>query len=164
MIIRVKNKHILEIDDFQFRCCIGKNGFTNNKIEGDKCTPKGKFRLSRIFYRADRIYKFKSKIEKIKIKKNMGWCDDPKSRHYNQLIYISKKKIKCEKLYRKDRKYDILIELDYNRKKIISNKGSAIFLHLTNNYKPTAGCVAISENDMKILIKILDKKNYIKID
>ena len=39
MIIRVRNKHILEIDDFQFRCCVGKNGFTNNKIEGDKCTP-----------------------------------------------------------------------------------------------------------------------------
>ena len=163
MIIRVRNKHILEIDDFQFRCCVGKNGLTNNKIEGDKCTPKGKLRLNRIFYRADRILKFKSKIEKIKIK-NMGWCDDPKSRHYNQLIYISKKKIKCEKLYRKDHKYDILIELDYNRKKIIPRKGSAIFLHLTNNYKPTAGCIAISENDMKILIKILNKKNYIKID
>ena len=117
MIIRLKNKHILEIDDFQFRCCIGKNGLTNNKIEGDKCTPKGKFTLNRIFYRADRIFKFKSKIEKIKIKKNMGWCDDPKSKDYNQLIHISKKKIKCEKLFRKDHKYDILIELDYNKKK-----------------------------------------------
>ena len=92
MIIRVRNKHILEIDDFQFRCCIGKNGLTNNKIEGDKCTPKGKFRLNRIFYRTGRILKFKSKIQKIRIKKNMGWCDDPKSKHYNQLIYISKKK------------------------------------------------------------------------
>ncbi len=90
--------------------------------------------------------------------------NDPKNRLYNQPIYISKKKIKCEKLYRKDRKYDILIELDYNREKIIPYKGSAIFLHLTNNYKPTAGCIAISENDMKILIKILDKKNYVKVD
>ena len=94
MIIRIRDKHILEIDDFQFRCCIGKRGLSNNKKEGDKCTPKGKFNLNKIFYRADRILKFKSKIEKIKIKKNMGWCDDPKSKHYNQLIYISKKKNK----------------------------------------------------------------------
>ena len=64
MIIRVRNKHILEIDDFQFRCCIGKRGLSNNKKEGDKCTPKGKFMLNKIFYRADRILKFKSKIEK----------------------------------------------------------------------------------------------------
>ena len=71
--------------------------------------------------------------------------------------------MKCERLYRKDSKYDILIEINYNRKKIIPFKGSAIFLHLTKNYKPTAGCIAIKRSDMEILIKILSKKNYIRI-
>ena len=164
MTILVKNKHTLQIDEFTFRCCIGKKGSTKNKKEGDKKTPIGTFKIENLYFRKDRLEKPSTLLKCIEIKKNMGWCDDPNSKHYNQLIYISKKKIKCEKLYRKDRKYDILIELDYNRKKIIPHKGSAIFLHLTNNFKPTAGCIAISENDMKILIKILNKKNYIKID
>ena len=162
MILKLINKHTLEIDDFQFRCCIGKKGLTKNKKEGDKCTPIGKFKLNRIFYRADRIQKFTSKIKKKVIKKDMGWCDDPNHKLYNQMIKISKN-INHEKLFRKDNNYDIIIELDYNRKKIIANKGSAIFLHITKNYESTAGCVAINKNDMQILIKILQKKNYIKI-
>ena len=162
MIIKLLNKHTLEIDDFQFRCCIGKKGLRKNKKEGDKSTPIGKFKLNRIFYRPDRIKKFNCKVKKIKIKKNMGWCDDPISKKYNRLIKTSNK-IKHEKLYRRDNKYDILIELDYNLKKIIPFAGSAIFLHLTKNYKPTAGCIAINLNDMRILIKILDKNNLIEI-
>ena len=162
MIIKLLNKHTLEIDDFQFRCCVGKKGLKKNKKEGDKSTPIGKFKLNRIFYRPDRIKKFNCKVKKIKIKKNMGWCDDPVSKKYNRLIKTSNK-IKHEKLYRRDNKYDILIELDYNLKKTIPFAGSAIFLHLTKNYKPTAGCIAINLNDMKILIKILDKNNLIEI-
>ena len=162
MIIRVRNKHILEIDDFQFRCCIGKYGLTNNKIEGDKCTPKGKFSLNRIFYRADRILKFKSKIEKIKIKKNMGWCDDPSSKFYNKLIDI-KLSANKEKIYRKDNKYDYFLVINYNRKKIVKNKGSAIFLHLTKNFKSTAGCIGVSQKDFLIIVKLLKKNSKIKI-
>ena len=162
MIIKLLNKHTLEIDDFQFRCCVGKKGLKKNKKEGDKSTPIGKFKLNRIFYRPDRIKKFNCKVKKIKIKKNMGWCDDPISKKYNRLIKTSNK-IKHEKLYRRDNKYDILIELDYNLKKTIPFAGSAIFLHLTKNYKPTAGCIAINLNDMRILIKILDKNNLIEI-
>ena len=162
MIIKLLNKHTLEIDDFQFRCCIGKKGLKKNKKEGDKSTPIGKFKLNRIFYRPDRIKKFNCKVKKIKIKKNMGWCDDPISKKYNRLIKTSNK-IKHEKLYRRDNKYDILIELDYNLKKITPFAGSAIFLHLTKNYKPTAGCIAINLNDMRILIKILDKNNLIEV-
>ena len=162
MIIKLLNKHTLEIDDFQFRCCVGEKGLKKNKKEGDKSTPIGKFKLNRIFYRPDRIKKFNCKVKKIKIKKNMGWCDDPVSKKYNRLIKTYNK-IKHEKLYRRDNKYDILIELDYNLKKTIPFAGSAIFLHLTKNYKPTAGCIAINLNDMRILIKILDKNNLIEI-
>lgn len=163
MIINLKNKHILEVDDFQFRCCIGKNGIKKIKFEGDKSTPAGLFRLLNLYYRPDRIDNLKCKINKIKIKKNMGWCDDPESKKYNQLIKINSEK-KFEKLYRKDHKYDLLIELDFNRVKTIPNKGSAIFLHLTNNYKPTAGCVAIKKKDFLILLKIIKKNTYLKIN
>ena len=92
----------------------------------------------------------------------MFWCDDPKSRFYNKLI-TNKINYSFERLYRNDTKYDVLIVIDYNLKKIVKNKGSAIFIHLTKNYKPTAGCIAISLKDMKILLRLLKKKNFIKI-
>ena len=93
----------------------------------------------------------------------MGWCDDlnfPKK--YNKLIKVNKK-IHHEKLYRKDRKYDLLIPINYNSKKIILGKGSCIFLHLTNNYNPTAGCIALKKKDFLILIKVINRKTKIKI-
>ena len=162
MVIKLKNKHILEVDEFQFRCCIGRKGITNNKVEGDLCTPKGKFKLKEIFFRHDRVKLFNSKIKIRKISKYMGWCDDIKSTKYNKLINI-REKYKHEKLYRKDNKYDYLIVLDYNLKKPVNGKGSAIFLHLTKNYKPTAGCIAINQNDFEILLKLIKKNTFIKI-
>ena len=98
MIIVLKNKHILKIDDFEFKCSVGKKGITKNKIEGDKKTPKGIFKLGPLFYRKDRIKKPFTKIKSFVIKKNMGWCDDIKDKkNYNKLINI-KKKIHHEKL------------------------------------------------------------------
>ena len=97
----------------------------------------------------------------IKIKKNMGWCDDPKSRYYNSLIKINKN-LKYEKLFRKDHLYDFFIEVDYNHKKK-PFKGSAIFIHLTKNYKPTKGCIALKEKDFLILLKLVTKKTYLNI-
>ena len=165
MIIFVKNKDTLLIDDFKFRCSIGKNGFNKKKLEGDLTTPKGKFDLGNIYYRSDRIQKPLSKLRSIPIKKNMGWCDDPNSRFYNKHIKIKKNlKIRYEKLYRKDNKYDLFILIKYNYKKPIKSKGSAIFLHLTKNYLPTKGCIAMCEKDFLILAKLIDKKTKIKIN
>ncbi len=162
MIIKVKNKETLEIDLFKFRCAVGQKGFTNKKVEGDKKTPRGIFSIGKLYYRDDRISQFETKLKSIQIKKNMGWCDDINSKNYNQLIKIDKKN-KYEKLYRRDHKYDLFIPIHYNTKPIIKNKGSAIFIHLTKNYKKTAGCVALSKNDFLILLKIINRKTKIKI-
>ena len=97
MIIYQKNKHSLTIDDFQFKCCIGKNGKSKKKREGDKKTPVGSFAIENLYYRSDRIKKPYTKLNCIKIKKDMGWCDDPLNKSYNKLIAI-KKNIKYEKL------------------------------------------------------------------
>ena len=165
MIIIVKNKDTLLIDDFKFRCSIGKNGFSKKKHEGDLTTPKGKFNLGDIYYRADRVQKPLSKLRSIAIKKNMGWCDDPNSKFYNKQIKIKKNfKIRCEKLYRKDHKYDFLILIKYNYKNPIKFKGSAIFLHLTKNYSPTKGCIALCKKDFLILAKLINKRTKIKIN
>ena len=104
-----------------------------------------------------------SKIKRKIIQKNLGWCNDPKNKNYNKEIKVSKK-IKYEKIYRNDYKYNYFIVIEYNIKKIIPNKGSAIFLHLTKDYKPTAGCIAISEKDFLILLKIVNKKTKININ
>ena len=163
MTIFVKNKHTLEIDDFRFKCCIGKKGSTLNKKEGDKKTPKGTFEIENLYFRKDRIQKPITSLKCVEIKKNMGWCDDINStKNYNKLIKINKK-IKHEKLTRKDHKYDLLIPIKYNFKKPIPNKGSCIFLHLTKNYKPTAGCIALKEKDFLIMLKIIKKNSKIKI-
>jgi len=162
MIIKLKNKHTLEVDEFQFRCSIGKNGIKRKKIEGDLSTPKGIFKFKEIFYRPDRVSLKTFNIKSRKITKSMGWCDDVKSKYYNKLV-TTKIKYKHEKLYRKDSNYDYFIVLDYNLKKTIKGKGSAIFLHLTQNYKPTEGCIAIQKKDFQILLKLIKKNTYIKI-
>ena len=162
MIIRLKNKDTLICDDFQFKCSIGKNGLKKNKLEGDNCTPKGTFSLGPVYYRNDRVDKPITKLKTIRINKQMVWCDDPSSISYNKKIKLNKK-IKAEKLYRKDKIYDIIIVINYNTRRIIRNKGSAIFIHVTNNYKPTKGCVALSLNDIEILLKIVKKNSKINI-
>tara|TARA_B100000902_G_C26558658_1_gene550781 strand:- start:33 stop:479 length:447 start_codon:yes stop_codon:yes gene_type:complete len=145
MTILVKNKETLIFNDFIFKCSTGKNGTTKSKVEGDKKTPVGTFSIGNLYFRNDKNQKPSTKIKCIPIKKSMGWCDDPNdSKNYNKLIKI-KKKIKHEKLYRKDSKYDFLIPIHYNTKKVLSGKGSAIFIHLTNNYKKTLGCVALKK-------------------
>ena len=162
MLITLKNKDTLIVSDFIFRCSVGKNQPKIKKKEGDKITPKGTFSIGKLYYRADKVRKPKTKITVRVIKKNMGWCDDPRSKHYNKEIKIDKR-IRHEKLFRNDNIYNYFIVINYNTKKIIPYKGSAIFLHLTNNYKPTNGCVAIKRNDFEVLLKLINKKTKIKI-
>ena len=162
MLLELKNKDTLFIDDFIIKCSIGKNGIKKKKKEGDNSTPRGIFTLESLYYRPDRVKKPLTRMLTKKITPSMGWCDDPKSYFYNKEINV-KNKIKCEKFFRKDNSYDYLIVLDYNRKKIIPGKGSAIFIHLTNSYKPTSGCVALKKKDFLILCKIVNKNCKIKI-
>ena len=163
MLIIIKNKETLICDDFIFKCCVGKNGFIKRKKEGDKKTPIGKFSLDNIYYRHDKKIKPISKLKSIKIRKTMGWCNDTKSeRHYNKLIN-TKTIFKHEKLFRRDYKYNLLIPIKYNFKKPIIGRGSCIFIHLTKNYKPTNGCIALKENDFLIMLKLINKNSKIKI-
>ena len=163
MIIILKNKVSLKFDEFLFKCTIGKKGLTKKKIEGDKKTPIGKFSLGNLYYRSDRILKPITRLKCIKIKKEMGWCDDIQSeKKYNKLVNINEK-VKHERLYRKDHKYDLLIPIKYNTKKPKLGKGSAIFLHLTSNFIPTKGCVALKKKDFLIMLRLINKKTKIKL-
>jgi len=163
MTILVKNKHTLQVDVFKFRCSIGKKGSTKNKKEGDQKTPRGTFEIENLYFRKDRKQKPLTLLNCIEIKKDMGWCDDVSfPRKYNKLFKI-KKKIKHEKLTRKDYKYDFLIPIKYNFKKPVTGNGSCIFIHLTKDYKSTAGCIALKEKDFLIMAKLIKKDSKIKI-
>ncbi len=163
MTIFLKNKYTLKIDDFHFKCCIGKNGITKNKIEGDKKTPYGIFEIEHLYFRKDRLKKPETFLKCIEIKDNMGWCDDIHNPgKYNKLIKTSEK-IKHEKLKRKDHKYDLFIPIKYNFNNPKTGLGSCIFIHLTNNFKPTHGCIALKKKDFLIMLKLIKKKTKIKI-
>ena len=144
--------------------CLRKSGNRQKKIEGDNITPKGNFRIVKVYYRKDRIKKIHTKFELIKIKKNMGWCSDPNSKNYNQQIKLPTR-FKHEKLYRKDSLYDIILFINYNINPIVKNKGSAIFIHIAKkNYKPTAGCIALKKEDLIKLLEIIKRNTRIYIN
>ena len=162
MTIIIKNKETLVFKDFNFKCCIGKNGTTNNKFEGDNKTPKGLFSIDKVYYRKDKNIKPITKLNTISINRKMVWCNDVTNKKYNRLIKINKN-IKYEKMFRKDYKYDYVLPINFNTKKTKIGRGSAIFIHLTKNYKPTAGCIALKKKDFLILLRLINKKTKIKI-
>ena len=125
-------------------------------------TPRGEFKIKYILYRKDRV-KFTTKLKKKVIKKNMGWCDDPKSKYYNKLIKLPFI-YKHEKLYKKENIYDIILVLNYNMSPIKKNKGSAIFIHVAkNNFRKTEGCVAIKKVKLIKIIKEINSNTKVKI-
>ena len=126
--IIINKSGYLKYKNFKFRCSLGKAGIGKKKIEGDNITPKGTFKIIKIYYRSDRIKKIKSKFKLIKIKKNIAWCDDPQSRNYNQLIKLPSK-YSYENLFKKNNIYDLILVLNFNINPIIKNRGSAVFMH-----------------------------------
>ena len=113
--------------------------------------------------RKDKVEKPLTSLKCIEINNNMGWCDDiyhPKK--YNKLIKTNNE-IKHEKLKRKDYKYNFLIPIKYNFDKPVIGLGSCIFIHLTKDYKPTAGCIGLKEKDFLIMLKLIDRNTKIKI-
>lgn len=154
---------LLKYKNLKFRCALGKAGIGEKKLEGDKITPRGTYKIVRIYYRDDRIKKIASKFKLVRIIRNIGWCDDPRSKFYNQEIKLPSK-FSHEKFYRKDEIYDLIVVLDYNTKPTIKNKGSAIFIHITKNkYTKTLGCIALRKKHLIKILAQIDKNTKIKI-
>ena len=162
--IIINKSGYLKYGNLKFKCALGKSGIGRKKIEGDNITPKGIFKIVKIYYRNDRIKKISSNLKLIKTTKRMGWCDDPNSKNYNKLIRLPEK-YNHEKLYRKDNLYDLVLVLNYNMKPIIKNKGSAIFIHVSHkNYKKTAGCIALKKTHLIKLISKIKKDTKVFIN
>jgi len=162
--IIVKKSGYLKYKNLKYRCALGKAGVNKKIKEGDGITPRGIFKITKIYYRVDKIKSVKTKLKKIKITKNMGWCDDPASRFYNRQVKLPSK-FSHEKLYRNDDLYDLIAVLNYNTNPIIKNKGSAVFLHIAkNSYKKTEGCIALKKEHLINIIMKIKKNTKIKIN
>ena len=159
----IVRQNTLIYNDKSFQCAIGKNGLTENKVEGDGCTPLGKYSIDRIYYREDRVSLTNINFETVPIRKSYGWCDDSLSEHYNKFITFPFQ-YSAEKLYRSDNVYDVICVINYNQCPIIKNKGSAIFLHISNyDYSCTEGCIAIKKDDLILLLSKIDQSTKINI-
>ena len=162
--IIVKKTGYLKYKNLKFRCALGKAGIKKKKKEGDNITPKGEFKIIKIYYRNDKIKNITTSIKKIKIKRSTGWCDDPNSKFYNKQIKLPSK-FSHEKLYRNDNLYDLILVSNYNMDPIIKNKGSAIFIHVAkNSYEKTKGCIALKKEHLIKLLSQIKKDTKIKID
>ena len=158
------NKKYLTYDQYKVKCAVGKRGIGYKKKEGDFITPIGKYKIKYILYRKDRTKKIQSKLRKITIKKNMGWCNDPKSKQYNKLINLPFN-YSYEQLFRKENVYDIILVLNYNMRPIKKDKGSAIFIHVAKkNYRRTQGCVAVKKSDLLKILKEIKINTRVKIE
>ena len=162
MHIYINNKFV-SYNNYKAKCAIGKRGISIKKKEGDFITPKGTFKIKEIFYRKDRVPNLITSLKKTVIRKNMGWCDDPRSKKYNKLIYFPFKH-SAEKLYRRENIYDIILVLNFNMNPVKKNKGSAIFIHVAKkNFQPTQGCIALNKFELIKLVKSIKINTIVKI-
>ena len=155
MHVLIKKNHLV-LKDYKIKCAVGKRGISKKKREGDLITPKGIFKIKKVYYRKDRVKNLITKIKKIAIKKDMGWCDDPKSQKYNKSVKFPFK-YKSEKLFRSDNIYDLVIITNWNWPYAVKGRGSAIFIHSWRKEgKPTEGCVALSKYNLIKVAKFID--------
>ena len=173
LLINLNKNYFLRVGKKVYRCQIGSGGIKKaaNKVEGDKSTPIGKWYFKSIYYRSDKIFRpnlKKKNIFKInQITKYCCWCNDISIHYYNKYIKFNNFRslnTNYERLWREDNVYDILIEISHNTKPIIKNKGSAIFIHSSfEDFRATAGCIALNKRDLIFLIKNIKSETSIQI-
>ena len=135
-----------------FPVALGRGGILANKREGDGGTPRGSFRLRRLWWRADRVGRPATRLPIRPIGPDDRWCEDPGHRHYNRPIRVPAGSL-GDRLRRNDHLYDFIIEIDHNTRPRVAGRGSAVFLHLARpGLAPTAGCIAMSRGQMKKLL------------
>jgi len=153
----------LLLDGRAIPVALGRSGIRANKFEGDGATPRGSFRARKLWWRADRHPRPRTRLSAAPISPQDAWCENPQSRHYNRPIRLAIGEV-GDRLKRDDHLYDFVVEIDHNVRPRIANRGSAVFLHLAREgYGPTAGCVAMNKAAMLHLLKRLGPRTRIAI-
>jgi L,D-peptidoglycan transpeptidase YkuD (ErfK/YbiS/YcfS/YnhG family) len=142
---------------------LGRGGIRANKREGDGATPRGRFLTRRVWWRADRGSRPPTLLPSRRIAADDAWCEDPHDRRYNRPVKMAMSKA-GDRLWRKDRLYDLIVEIDHNTRPRIAGRGSAVFIHVARaGLAPTAGCVALAMNDLRRLLARLGGRTRIDI-
>jgi L,D-peptidoglycan transpeptidase YkuD (ErfK/YbiS/YcfS/YnhG family) len=158
-----RSRGLLVAGPLKLPCALGRTGVGAAKREGDGKTPRGRFRLARLHYRADRGPRPRTGLSVRAIRPRDGWCDDPLDRRYNRPVTLPYP-ASAEAMWRDDHLYDMVVEIDWNRRPRIRGRGSAIFLHLAReDFAPTAGCIAVRAKDMRRLLARLGPQTMLLI-
>ncbi len=143
---------------------LGRGGIKANKREGDGATPRGVFRLKRLWWRADRHPRPPTRLPVRRIEARDGWCEDPRDRNYNKPVHVAPQS-NADRLRRQDDLYDFIVELDHNTRPRIAGRGSAVFIHVARpGFAPTAGCIALEHAALRRLLARLGPHTRIMVD
>jgi L,D-peptidoglycan transpeptidase YkuD (ErfK/YbiS/YcfS/YnhG family) len=143
---------------------LGRAGIKANKREGDGATPRGSFRLKRLWWRADRRLRPPTLLPSRRIGADDGWCEDPADRRYNRPLKL-KPESRADRLARADALYDFIIELDHNTRPRVASRGSAVFVHVARpGFAPTAGCIALELAALRRLLARLGPRTRIMVE
>jgi len=154
---------ILKAGELQFSCSLGRSGARYLKREGDGASPKGSWELRRLFYRADRILPPRAGLTPRAMRAHDGWCETVGDRNYNRLVRLPYA-ASHETMQRADNLYDVVVELSHNERPRVQGHGSAVFFHLRRpDSGPTAGCIAVSLRDMRLLLERIRRGTRIVI-
>jgi L,D-peptidoglycan transpeptidase YkuD (ErfK/YbiS/YcfS/YnhG family) len=147
-----RTRGILTAGALALPVALGRGGIRANKREGDGGTPRGTFRLRRLWWRADRATRPVTQLPVRRIRGDDAWCEDPRDRHYNQPIRRDAGAA-GDRLKRADQLYDLIVEIDHNTRPRIAGRGSAVFIHIARpGFAPTAGCVALTAPALRRLL------------
>jgi L,D-peptidoglycan transpeptidase YkuD (ErfK/YbiS/YcfS/YnhG family) len=159
-----RSQGVLRAGPLALPVALGRGGIKANKREGDGATPRGTFRLKRLWWRKGRHPRPATLLPVTRIKPDDGWCEDPSDRRYNQRIKVPEES-KADRLTRLDNLYDFIIELDHNTRPRIAGRGSAVFIHVARpGFGPTAGCVALNINALRRLLARLGPRTRIVVE
>lgn len=148
----------------RYRCALGRGGVTTDKREGDGATPAGSFPLRRVLYRSGRLPRPATGLPVARLTPQDGWCDHPTDPSYNQQVRLPYE-ARCERLWRDDARYDVIVVLGYNDAPVVPGRGSAIFLHVApRNYVPTEGCVALARADLLDVLEGCDSSTRLRVE
>jgi len=147
----------------RFKVALGRRGIRADKREGDGATPRGRFRLVRLWWRADRLMRPTTRLPLRRIGPQDAWCEVPTDRRYNRPVRLRRGQ-SGDRLWRADHLYDLVIELDHNTHPRVAGRGSAVFVHVARpGFAPTAGCVALAPKSLLRLLERISPKTRISI-
>ena len=150
-----------------FPCAIGKNGVVDavDKREGDGKTPRGRWLMREVLYRADRLALPMTALPIRPLDPNDGWCEIPSDPDYNKLVHLPHRGVTTEFMWREDNLYDIIVVLGYNDSPVVPEFGSAIFMHMIRPdlVTPTAGCVTLRQEDLMTVLNQADHTSCVVV-